>query len=115
MEDTHPSPNGDGQLSSSIEQKIDQLALAVKAGFDGVDARFDRVEERLTRVEATMVTKEYLDEKLGELRGDLIVKLRKVVGMVDFLATILRSRAILSDEDLRRMRQEFQVFPTLER
>ncbi|MBI4276433.1 hypothetical protein HY629_01190 [Candidatus Uhrbacteria bacterium] len=32
--------------------------------------------QRITKVEASMVTKEYLDEKLGRLKGDLVVEMR---------------------------------------
>lgn len=35
------------------------------------------LDKRLTRVEATMVTKSYLDDKLADLKGDLIEKMRK--------------------------------------
>ncbi len=88
-----------------IRKETDDLATAVKAGFDGVDKRFDGVDKRfdgvdkrfdgvdkrfdgvdkrfdgvdkrLTRVESTMVTKDYLDEKLVDLRGDIVILLRK--------------------------------------
>lgn len=119
----------------TIDEKIDHLAAAVKAGFDGVDERFDamdgrldkvegrlgnvegrlgNVEGRLTRIEATMVTKSYLDEKLGDLKGDLIAKMRTMDGKLEFVVDLLRAQSILSDEDLRRMHEEFRVFPRLE-
>ena len=45
--------------------------------FDTMDQRFDRLEGRVGKIETTMVTKEYLDEKLTDLRGDLVVLVRK--------------------------------------
>lgn len=59
------------RVVGAIGEMIEQNVLPQ---FDGVYDRLDRVEGRLTKVEATMVTKDYLDEKLGSLRGDMAVK-----------------------------------------
>ncbi len=133
-----------------MEQKIDRLAIAVKEGFDGVDAQFKSVDAQfksvdaqfksvasmaeveglrkelkadlaqmaskadLRRIEATMVTKDYLDDKLADLKGDLIVKLRKTNEKLDFIVSLLRAHAVFSDDDLKRIRTEFQIFPQLQ-
>jgi hypothetical protein len=55
------------KVISAVGEMLEQNVLPQ---FDGVYARLDGVEARLTKVEATMVTKDYLDEKLGALRGD---------------------------------------------
>ena len=60
-------PAHDGDRGMSVEQKIDQLALVVKKGFDSVDDRFTQIDEQLTSIRATMVTKDYLDDKLADL------------------------------------------------
>lgn len=103
----------------TIDQKIDRLAIAVKEGFDAVDKRFTGVDKRLaaleektTRIEATMVTKSYLDEKLADLKGDLIVKMRKLDGHLAFIEDLLKARSVFSDADVARGRAEFQIFPT---
>ena len=54
-----------------------EILEAIQTFSSSVDQRFDRVDQRLDRVEATMVTKDYLDEKLADLRGDLVVLTRK--------------------------------------
>ncbi|MFH1430749.1 MAG: hypothetical protein ABIG71_04515 [Candidatus Uhrbacteria bacterium] len=121
MEEKHIATNG------TIDEKIDRLAVAVKDGFDGVDKRLDGVDKRLDgvdkrldsldarlrRVETTMVTKSYLDDKLADLKGDLIVKLRKVNGKVDFLVEVLHTHSLISDEDITLMREEYEVFPSV--
>lgn len=61
----------------------------------------------LRRIEALMVTKGYLDEKLADLKGDLILKLRKTNEKLDFIVSLLRAHAVLSDDDLKRIRTEF--------
>ncbi len=115
-----------GINGETVDQKIDRLAIAVKEGFDAVDKRFvgidgrldgidgrlDALEQKTTRIEATMVTKSYLDEKLADLKGDLIVKMRKLEGGMLLFASVLRERKVLSDADVNRMRTEYQIFPT---
>ncbi len=60
-----------------------------------------------------MVTKSYLDEKLFGLKGDLIVKMRKLEGAMLFVASVLKERRVLSDDDVQRLRAEYQIFPTV--
>lgn len=59
------------KIIGAVGEMIEQNVLPQ---FDGVNARLDKVEGRLTKVEAAMVTKDYLDEKLGGLRGDMAAK-----------------------------------------
>lgn len=42
-----------------------------------VESKITNIDSRLTRVESTMVTKEYLDDKLTDIRGDLVLLARK--------------------------------------
>jgi hypothetical protein len=58
----------DGILAD-VGEMIEQNVLP---RFDEMNERFDRLEGRTDRIESTMVTKDYLDEKLGKLRGEFI-------------------------------------------
>ena len=62
--------------NNDILEAINNFSNDTEKRFDGIDKRFDGVEKRLTRIEAEMVTKEYLDDKLSDLRGDLTAKLK---------------------------------------
>lgn len=93
-----------------FEQYMDTFAGTVKEGFDSVDERFDGVEQRLTNVEqrvtkisATMVTKDYLDDKLADLRGDLVVLMRKEDTKLKKLVERLRAKNVLDDADVREI------------
>ncbi|HCC23831.1 TPA: hypothetical protein DF272_06685 [Candidatus Falkowbacteria bacterium] len=48
---------------------------------------------------ANLVTKDYLDDKLADLRGDLVVLTRKEDGKLKRLTTILLAKNLLSEED----------------
>ncbi|MFA4873642.1 MAG: hypothetical protein WC659_07000 [Patescibacteria group bacterium] len=68
--------------------------------------------ERLGRIEATMVTKSYLDDKLADLEGHLISKLRKEDEKLNRLVELLANKSILAVEDVAFLRQ-IEVFPSL--
>ena len=73
------------------EATIGDVREAVNTLSTHVDGQFRRVDEQLreikgditqlkgdvTQMKATMVTKDYLDDKLADLRGDLVVLMRK--------------------------------------
>lgn len=77
-------------LGGAIE-KLDKRVMGVEASnrdilgaiqmFAGnVDNRFDSIERRVTKIEATMVTKDYLDDKLANIHSDIIAQTRKECG-----------------------------------
>ena len=72
-----------------------------------VEARFDKVEGRLGKIEATMVTKDYLHEvlsdKLSDLRGDLVVLMRKEDTKVKELVDILYKKGVLAQAEVTRI------------
>jgi hypothetical protein len=91
-----------------MEEKmtIDTLAGMMKkefdivgGRFDKVDERFDRIEGRVGKIEAGMVTKDYLDEKLADLRGDLVVLTRKEDTKVGKLIEVLKRRKVISEAE----------------
>ena len=42
-----------------------------------VDCRFDHIESEIVGIKAQMVTKSYLDDKLADLKGDMIAFVRR--------------------------------------
>ena len=115
--------------TETLDERLDELLRVVKEGFDataskedvhrledgvsGLETRLLGVEERLTRVEATMVTKTYLDDKLADLKGDLIVKMRRADDKLNFVIHLLRARSLLSEADCKTLETEYQIFPHL--
>lgn len=70
--------------NQDILSAINTFAQHTEERFTGVENRLIKVEDRLSGVEndvsslkTNMVTKDYLDEKLGDLRGDLTILMRK--------------------------------------
>jgi hypothetical protein len=60
-------------LETRVESKFLDVLEVIGDFSTKVDQRFDKIEGRLTRVESQMVTKEYLDDKMINLKADLMV------------------------------------------
>ena|SRR3989338_4446032 len=78
---------------------VDKRFEGVDKRFEGVDKRFEGVEKRLDRIESNMVTKDYLDDKLSDLHGDLTVLIRKEDHKLAHLVNILETRKVISPQD----------------
>ena len=61
------------------------------------------VEERFTKIEETMVTKDYLDEKLADFRGDMVVLVRKEDTKLTSLISLLAHKNVLSKTEERQI------------
>ncbi|MSR85082.1 hypothetical protein EXS71_01415 [Candidatus Uhrbacteria bacterium] len=62
------------KFSTHVDEKfysVDQRFEKIDHQFDRMDQRFDRMEGRVGNIEKSMVTKDYLDIKLSDLRSDL--------------------------------------------
>lgn len=82
------------KLSASTEQRFDDVYEALMAFSEATDRRFDNIDrrfigletemksmnKRLNRVEALMVTKDYLDEKFSDFRGDVVQMIGRAIG-----------------------------------
>lgn len=100
-----------------FEEHMESFAKMVKEGFDATATKVDfvKLDERVVKIEnglttikgdittikATMVTKDYLDEKLADLRGDLVVLMRKEDTKLKKLIEKLRTRNVLDDRDVQ--------------
>jgi len=67
------------------------------------DKRSLEVDARFTKIEALMVTKDYLDDKLADLRGDLVVMTRKEDTKVKCLVEILHKKKLLTAGEAKQI------------
>lgn len=72
-------------------------------GMEGINTRFGKVEARLDTIESAMVTKDYLDEKLGDVKGDIIVEVRHEDKKLTALIEVLRSRNVISTDEAKNI------------
>lgn len=91
-----------GHFSDRMETRmsgVESKLSGVETRLSGVESRLGTVEKRLDSVEGDMVTKSYLDEKLFDLKGDLITLTRKEDAKLIKLVDILESKNVISHDD----------------
>ena len=81
------------------ETSKNEILEAINEFSNRVDEKFVKVDERLDKIKSTMVTKDYLDDKLADLRGDLVVLMRKEDTKMIKLVEILKRRAIITEAE----------------
>ena len=99
---------------SGLSTNIDERFEGIDKHFEGIDKRLSHLEKDMTQVKATMVTKNYLDDKLYDLRGDLVVLMRKEDRKMVSLIEVLRTRKVISDEDAKSI-LAMELFPQIAR
>lgn len=72
------------EIGGAIARDVSPVFVEIFRRFDeidnrfvGVDDRFSRFDDRFGRLEALMVTKDYLDDKLADLRGEMNLRFRE--------------------------------------
>ena len=70
-------------------ESIDQSFAQIDQRFEQIDQRFDRVESRLINIETTMVTKDYLEDRLGDFKATLKNTGGKALRQIKYMATEL--------------------------
>ena len=81
------------------EPKIQDVLEAIGTFANRVEERFEKLETKVTKIEATMVTKDYLDEKLADLRGDLVLLTRKEDTKLKTLVATLEEKKVIDKKD----------------
>lgn len=91
-------------------EAIHYFAASVDERFKAVDKQFDEVKSdikelktRTVKIESTMVTKDYLDEKLGDLRGDFTVLVRKEDNKMKTLVEVLVEKGVIDQKDKQKI------------
>lgn len=110
-------------MDQETKQEFDLLTEIIKNSFDSVEGRLDSVEGRLDNIESKMATKEDLgrqkleildamDDKLADLKGDLVILMRKedkkLLGLID----LLHKKAVITDEEVNGL-VKMEPFPQL--
>lgn len=94
------------------EPTTKEILEAINAFSSEVDKQFAQVKGEISGIKATMVTKDYLDSKLFDLRGDIISVIRKEDAKMAKLIDILQKRNIINSEDVKII-LSMEPFPQL--
>jgi hypothetical protein len=86
------------------KEPTNQDILDVLQAFAGsVDSRFEEINKRFEKIETTMVTKEYLDDKLFEVRGEIANLGRRHDRKLEIVVNELVKRNVFDDSTVARI------------
>ncbi|PIQ79608.1 hypothetical protein COT99_04315 [Candidatus Falkowbacteria bacterium CG10_big_fil_rev_8_21_14_0_10_43_10] len=102
--------SGQEATNNEILEAINTFATNTEKRFQGLEQKVGGLEQKITKVEATMVTKDYLDDKLSDLKGDLVVLMRKEDSKLCTLVDLLKNKKIISEAEVKGV-LNMQPFP----
>ena len=116
----------DQKLDQKLDEKIGEVLEAVNKGFSEVQVQIDDLRQDVSvlkhdvsglkqdvmGVKATMVTKDYLDEKLGLAEARQSTKTRKLERKVDIMTDTFVERGMLTTADVQKI-ENARVYPRL--
>ena len=84
---------------NEILDAINTFSSNVDGKINGVQSDIKSMKSDIGWIKSNMVTKDFLDEKLSDLRGDLVVLMRKEDTKLLKLVDILKERKLISAEE----------------
>ncbi len=106
-------------MREEIREEVPQIVRAeletvlehnIMPQFEYMHQKFAEIDGRFGRIEATMVTKDYLDDKLADLKGEMILLHRRQEQKTDALTECLLVNRALTNEDVRLLEAR-RIFP----
>ncbi len=87
---------------SSMESEMSSVKSemsSVKSEMSSVKSEMSSVRSDIDHIQVNMVTKEYLDDKLMDLKSDLVALIRKEDHKVNFFVDVLNKKKMLTNND----------------
>jgi hypothetical protein len=86
-------------FKNEILEAIHTFAGSVDQRFDKIELEMGSMKQEMGSMKAQMVTKDYLDDKLADLRGDLMVIARKSDQKDSALVKNLAKNKVISKDE----------------
>ena len=86
-----------------LTEAIQDFAAHTEERFNKLESEMETVTSEVRTIKATMVTKDYLDDKLADLHGDLVVLMRKEDTKVKTLVDILETHNVISESEVKKI------------
>ncbi len=103
------------EFASHVDGKFNGIVdemTGIKGEMTGIKGEMKDIKTRLTKVEATMVTKDYLDVKIADLKGDIVITIRKEDIKLTTLVKILEEKKVMNQADTKRV-TSLEPFPQM--
>lgn len=103
MSDTHTHNEENMQevldAINTFASHVEKRFQAIEARLTAIEQRLDSLEQRVSVIEATIVTKDYLDEKLFDVRADFRMIGRRVSRQITTLTERLYQKKVIFLKD----------------
>lgn len=83
---------------------------ATKNELEGVKNGLEGVKSEIKEIKAEMVTKTFLEDKLADLEGNVILRQRKEDKKVNLIIDLLKKKKIFGPSELKTL-SEIKIFP----
>lgn len=95
-----------------VNKKVDDVLAAINDFADKTEEKFNGLEKDVGYLRSNMVTEDHLDDKFHDLKGDLIVLMRKEDIKIRKLIEILKKRKVISEKEFKEI-LSMEPFPQL--
>ncbi|MFA4954569.1 MAG: hypothetical protein WC641_04610 [Patescibacteria group bacterium] len=102
-----------GEFAGQVDQRFDRIESEIggmKSEIGGMKTEIGSMKSDIVSIKATMVTKSYLDDKLADLKGDMVSMLRKEDQKVNRLVCVMAGKGSLTSTETRDV-LSFRPFP----
>jgi predicted nucleic acid-binding Zn-ribbon protein len=89
---------------SSVKSEMSSMKSemsSVKSDVISIKSEMSSMKSEIKSIKSQMVTKDYLDDKLADLHGDLVVLARKEDKKLLSLVHILKNKKVISEADTK--------------
>src|SRR3989338_4791818 len=98
------------EIASVIEDNINPQFDELRDKIGVISDNVGSLKSEIGYVKSQMVTKSYLDDKLADLSGDTIIKLKKEDAKVNRLIEMMGGKKMLDEKEIKEL-EEIKVFP----
>lgn len=84
-------------------QEVDNRFESSDKQFLSINKQFESIDKQFHQIRSTMVTKDYLDDKLADLRGDITLLMRKEDTKVKMLVGVLLDKGVIEESDKKKI------------
>ena len=95
--------NQQSATADDVLAAVNTFADETHQEFSNIKGEISGIKGEIISIKATMVTKDYLDEKMSDLRGDLVVMMRKEDTKLKTLVGVLKEKSVLDSSDVKRI------------
>ena len=99
-------------VKDELGKKIDDTNQVVNELVETINDYATNTDRRLDKIEATMVTRDYLDRKMADMKGDLVAMIRDEDKKLGITVETLAGKKVISEDEKKKI-LSMEPFPKL--